>query len=51
MRYLLELNENRSAVSFLRKLCSGQRVKFIFATKDMIRNGAIVLKEYLDPEF
>ncbi len=47
-RYRLELNKNRSAVSSLRELCSGQRVTFIFATKDVFRNGAVVLKEYLD---
>ena len=50
-RYRLELNENRSAVSSLRELCSGQRVTFIFAAKDLSRNGAIVLKEYLDAGF
>ncbi len=50
-RYRLELNENRSAVSSLRELCSGQRVTFIFAAKDVLRNGAVVLKEYLDAEF
>ena len=49
-RYRLELNENRSAVSSLRELCSGQRVTFIFAAKDVLRNGAVVLKEYLDLE-
>jgi len=47
----IELNENRSAVSSLRELCSGQRVTFIFAAKDVLRNGAVVLKEYLDVEF
>ncbi|MEE8352018.1 MAG: DUF488 family protein [Rhodospirillales bacterium] len=49
-RYRLELNENRSAVSSLRELCSGQRVTFIFAAKDVFQNGAVVLKEYLDAE-
>ncbi len=49
-RYLLELNENRSAVSSLRELCSGQRVTFVFATKDTFHNGAVVLKEYIDAE-
>ncbi len=50
-RYRLELNENRSAVNSFRELCSGQRVTFIFAAKDVLRNGAVVLKEYLDVEF
>ncbi len=50
-RYRLELNENRPAVSSLWELCQGQRVTFIFAAKDVLRNGAVVLKEYLDGEF
>ena len=50
-RYRLELNENRLAVSSLWELCSGQQVTFIFAAKDLSRNGAIVLKEYFDAEF
>ncbi len=49
-RYRLELNVNRSAVSSLRELCSGQRVTFIFAAKDVLRNGAVILKEYIDVE-
>lgn len=48
MRYRLELDENRSAVSALRNLCSGQHVTFIFAAKDVHRNSAVVLKKYLD---
>lgn len=47
-RYRLELNANRSAVSSLWELCSGERVTFIFAAKDVFRNEAVVLKEYLD---
>ncbi len=50
-RYRLELNENRSAVSSLWERCRGQPVTFIFAAKDVSRNGAIVLKDYLDAEF
>ena len=50
MRYHSELNENRSMVNSLRELCSGQRVTFIFAAKDVARNGAVVLKEYLEAE-
>ena len=49
-RYRLELSENLSAVNSLRELCAGQRVTFIFAAKDVSRNGAVVLKEYLDAE-
>ena len=50
-RYRLELKQNRSAVSSLWERCAGQRVTFIFAAKDVSRNGAIVLKNYLDAEF
>ena len=50
-RYRLELNKNRSAVTSLRDLCSKQRVTFIFAAKDVLRNSAVVLKEYLDADF
>ena len=50
-RYQLELKKNQSAVTSLWELCSGQRVTFVFAAKDVIRNGAVVLKEYLDAEF
>ena len=49
-RYRRELDENRSAVTSLRELCSGKRVTFIFAAKDVVRNGAAVLMEYLDAE-
>ena len=50
-RYRQELNENRSAVSSLRDLCAGREVTFVFAAKDVSRNGAVVLREYLDVEF
>jgi DNA-3-methyladenine glycosylase len=49
--YRLELDENRSAVSSLRELCAGKRVTFIFAAKDIHRNSAVVLKEYLETDF
>lgn len=49
-RYRAELDENPSAVGSLRELCSGEPVTFIFAAKDVIQNGAVVLKEYLDEE-
>ncbi len=47
IRYPLSL---RSTMSSLRELCSGQRVTFVFATKDTFHNGAVVLKEYIDAE-
>ena len=49
--YRLELDENRSAVSSFRELCAGKRVTFIFAAKDIHRNSAVVLKEYLETDF
>ena len=50
MRYRLELGENRAAVRSLRELCGGGRVTFIFGAKDVSRNGAVVLKAFLDGE-
>lgn len=47
-RYQLELDENQPAVNTLRALCVGQKVSFIFAAKDVLQNGAVVLKDYLD---
>ena len=47
-RYRRELNENPTAVNSLRELCAARRVTFIFAAKDVHRNGAVVLKEYID---
>jgi DNA-3-methyladenine glycosylase len=47
-RYRLELDKNQAAIISLRELCAGQRVTFIFAAKDVLRNGAVVLKEYID---
>ncbi|MDA0229704.1 MAG: DUF488 family protein [Proteobacteria bacterium] len=49
-RYVLELSNNQSAVCSLRNICAGQRVTFVFATKDMLHNGAVVLREYLETE-
>ena len=46
-RYLVELEANPAAVEALRSLCAGQRVTFVFAAKDVERNGAIVLREFL----
>jgi len=50
-RYQLELDSNWAAVRSLWDLCSGQRVTFVFATKDVVHNGAVVLKDYLEAEF
>jgi len=47
-RYRLELDDNQPVVNDLRTLCARQRVTFIFAAKDVLRNGAVVLKDYLD---
>ncbi len=47
-RYRLELDENQAAIKSLRELCAGQQVTFVFAAKDVLRNGAVVLKEYID---
>lgn len=49
-RYRRELNDNQSAVRSLRELCAGHQVTFIFAAKDVLRNGAVVLKEYLEAD-
>ena len=49
-RYRLELDENRLEVRSLRELCLRHRVTFIFAAKDVLRNGAVILKEYIDVE-
>ena len=46
-RYLAELEVNSAAVEALRSLCAGQRVTFVFAAKDVDRNGAVLLREFL----
>ncbi len=46
-RYRAELRSNHAAVDTLRALCTGQRVTFVFAAKDVDRNSAVVLKEFL----
>ena len=45
--YRAELVENAAAVDALRKLCAGKQVCFVFAAKDVERNGAVVLREFL----
>jgi uncharacterized protein YeaO (DUF488 family) len=46
-RYRAELLSNHAAVDSLRALCAGQQVTFVFAAKDVDRNSAVVLKEFL----
>ena len=49
-RYRAELRDNQAAVEHLRSICAGRRVSFVFAAKDETRNGAVVLKAFLDPD-
>jgi uncharacterized protein YeaO (DUF488 family) len=46
-RYRAELSRNRAAVEALKSLCAGQKVTFVFAARDVDRNGAVVLREFL----
>jgi uncharacterized protein YeaO (DUF488 family) len=46
-RYRAELRSNQAAVEGLRTLCMAQQVTFVFAAKDVERNSAVVLKEFL----
>jgi len=50
-RYRSELRQNRAAVEALKCLCAGQRVTFVFAARDVERNGAVVLREFILSEF
>lgn len=45
--YLAELKRNTAPVEELRALCDKHRVSFIFATRDMERNGAVVLRDFI----
>ncbi len=49
-RYWAELQENHAAIEGLHDLCAPGRVTFVFAAKDVQRNGAVVLKDYLEIE-
>ena len=49
-RYRAELVENDATVDALRKLCAGRQVTFVFAAKDVERNSAVVLREFLAHE-
>jgi len=46
-RYFVELKANSAAVDALRTLCAKQNITFVFAAKDVERNGAIALREFL----
>ena len=47
VRYCAELTENSARVEALKRLCTGRQVTFVFAAKDVERNGAVVLREFL----
>ncbi len=47
-RYREELKQNEQRVADLRALCLKGKVTFIFAARDTVRNGAVVLKKYLE---
>jgi DNA-3-methyladenine glycosylase len=46
-RYHAELDNNDTALETLKRLCAGQSVTFLFAAKDIERNGAVALRDYL----
>jgi len=46
-RYRAELRSNHAAVDSLRALSTGRLVTFVFAAKDVDRNSAVVLKDFL----
>jgi len=46
-RYRGELLENVATVDALKQLCAGRQVTFVFAARDVERNGALVLREFL----
>ncbi len=47
-RYRAELTQNQERVADLRALCLKGTVTFVFAARDRERNGAVVLKKYLE---
>ncbi len=47
-RYRAELTQNDQRVADLQAICLKQTVTFVFAARDTARNGAIVLKKYLE---
>ncbi len=46
-RYRSELRANREAVEALKSLCAGQKATFVYAARDVERNGAVVLREFI----
>lgn len=47
-RYRAELDANPAAVRALESHCGAGPVTFVFAARDTERNGAVVLKRYLE---
>ena len=47
-RYWAELAQNQEKVADLRAICLNEKVTFVFAARDTTRNGAVVLKQYLE---
>ncbi len=47
-RYWAELEQNQQRVADLRSLCLKGTVTFVFAARDTARNGAVVLRKYLE---
>jgi uncharacterized protein YeaO (DUF488 family) len=47
-RYEDELRSNAGAVDELRRKCQGRTVTFVYAAHDEERNGALVLKRYIE---
>ncbi len=48
IRYWAELTQNHQRVADLRAICLKTAVTFVFAARDTARNGAVVLKKYLE---
>ncbi len=46
-RYEAELVANRALVEELKSVCAGQTVTFVFAAKDLERNSALMLREFV----
>lgn len=46
-RYEAELAANGTLVNELRSICAGRTVTFVFAAKDLERNSAVVLRDFL----
>jgi uncharacterized protein YeaO (DUF488 family) len=49
-RYRAELRVNSAVPEMLRELRAGTPVTFVFAARDILRSGAVALKDYLDAE-